>query len=149
MLTLPSKGKFEYNFNSFVTIGGIVVTIAIFLIVRGYDVGRFYENMEGFKANVEREFRRLDSQNDLVKTQSASGFSSVDERIKSVEKDTRELDNLKYRVTVTEQTTNQISEAVKDTQQGINSLTTDVKVMREILQRLDPLPPRQALSPQQ
>lgn len=67
--------------------------------------------------------------------------TAFNERLKSLESSTfdilREQDNLKYRVTVTEQSAVTISTAIKDLQNDFNKQSSDLQVMKEILQRLD------------
>lgn len=67
--------------------------------------------------------------------------TAFNERLKTLEGTTfdilREQDNLKYRVTVTEQSAVTISTAIKDLQSDFNKQSSDLQVMKEILQRLD------------
>lgn len=49
----------------------------------------------------------------------------------------RKADNLTYRVTVTEQTPVSISTAIKELQADFNRQSSDIQVMKEILQRLE------------
>lgn len=67
--------------------------------------------------------------------------TAFNERLKTLEKSNfdilREQDNLKYRVTVTEQSAVTISTAIKDLQNDFNKQSSDLQVMKEILQRLD------------
>lgn len=49
----------------------------------------------------------------------------------------RKLDNLSYRVTVTEQSAVSITSSLKELQQVVNKQAGDLQVVREILQRME------------
>lgn len=65
----------------------------------------------------------------------------TDERFRSLEQDARKttslLENLSYRVTVTEQTTTSTATAIKELQSAVSQQSGDLKVVREILQRIE------------
>lgn len=65
----------------------------------------------------------------------------VEERFKGLEADGRkvasQVDNLAYRVTVTEQTTTSTASAIKELQSLVSQQAGDIKVVREILQRIE------------
>jgi uncharacterized protein (UPF0335 family) len=61
----------------------------------------------------------------------------IEERFKVNETELRKLDNLSYRVTVAEQSATSISAAIKDLQNTASGQSGDLKVMREILQRIE------------
>jgi len=60
-----------------------------------------------------------------------------DARISTVEADVRKYDNLVYRITVVEQTNAAVTQKLDDLQQAVNTQSGDIRVMREILQRLE------------
>ncbi len=61
----------------------------------------------------------------------------TEERFRSLENEVRKIDNLSYRVTVTEQTSTNTASAIKDLQTLLSQQAGDLKVMREILQRIE------------
>lgn len=62
---------------------------------------------------------------------------AAEERLKSIDTEVRKIDNIVYRVTVQEQTNATITSAMKELQSLINQQSGDLKVMKEILQRLE------------
>ncbi|MCF1481647.1 MULTISPECIES: hypothetical protein [Rhizobium/Agrobacterium group] len=61
----------------------------------------------------------------------------IEERFKVNEVELRKLDNLSYRVTVAEQSATSISQAIKELQITASGQSGDLRVMREILQRIE------------
>ncbi|MXN46042.1 hypothetical protein GR138_12660 [Shinella kummerowiae] len=70
-----------------------------------------------------------------------AGEGRTEERFRSLEADGRKatsmLENLSYRVTVTEQTTTSTATAIKELQNLVSQQAGDIKVVREILQRIE------------
>ena len=64
-----------------------------------------------------------------------------DERMKNVESEIRKLagvaDNLSYRITANEQASSNTSQTVKEIQNSLGQLGGDMRVVREILQRIE------------
>lgn len=64
-----------------------------------------------------------------------------EERLRSLEADTRkttsQIENLSYRVTVTEQSTTSTAGAIRELQNLVSQQAGDIKVAREILQRIE------------
>ncbi|WP_143413017.1 hypothetical protein [Haematobacter missouriensis] len=107
-----------------ITVGGVVL-----------QHGRFTQRVEQWIASHE----------DLHKQRLADLTASsarLDERIKSVEAESRSIDNLRYRMTVQEQERAADSKAQEDTRKELSQLTSDIRLIREILTRLDPGPQR-------
>lgn len=67
--------------------------------------------------------------------------ASVNERLRSEEvrgnEVERKIDNLTYRVTVAEQSAVSVTSSIKDLQAGQNKQSSDIQVMKEILQRME------------
>lgn len=61
----------------------------------------------------------------------------TDERFKAIEGEVRKIERLDYRLTVTEQTSNTTANAIKELQSTLSETSGDLKVVREILQRLE------------
>lgn len=61
----------------------------------------------------------------------------TDERFKAIEGEVRKIERLDYRLTVTEQTSNTTANAIKELQSTLSETSGDLKVVREILQRIE------------
>jgi hypothetical protein len=62
----------------------------------------------------------------------------TEERFRGLENEVRKIDNLTYRVTITEQSTATITTAIKELQSLLNQQSGGLKVVRENLQRIEP-----------
>lgn len=71
----------------------------------------------------------------LAEVKSVEG--RTEERFRSIESEVRKIDNLTYRTAAAEQTTATTSAAIKDLQSLVSAQSGDIKVIREILQRLE------------
>lgn len=60
-----------------------------------------------------------------------------EERFRSIEGEVRKIDNLTYRIAAAEQTTATTAASIKDLQTLVAAQSGDIKVIREILQRLE------------
>lgn len=60
-----------------------------------------------------------------------------DQQIATLQVDTRKYDNLVYRVTVVEQASAAVTQKIDALQQAVNDQSGDIRVMREILQRIE------------
>jgi len=61
----------------------------------------------------------------------------TDERFRNVEAEVRKIGNLEYRLTVSEQSTANVAEAVKALQEIVNRQGSDIRLALEILQRME------------
>lgn len=61
----------------------------------------------------------------------------TDARIVALETAIRKQDNIEYRVTVVEQGSANLARAVDELKAALNSVVTDIRVVREIVTRLD------------
>jgi len=66
-----------------------------------------------------------------------AGEGRAEERFRSIESEVRKIDQLSYRVTVTEQATTSTATAIKELQSLVSQQAGDIKVVREILQRIE------------
>lgn len=78
--------------------------------------------------------------NRLADTTAAN--ARFDERIKSVEMESRSLENIRYRLTVQEQGATNLARTVDELRQAIAQQNSDIRLIREIVTRLDPGPQR-------
>lgn len=60
-----------------------------------------------------------------------------EERFRGIEGEIRKIDNLTYRVAQTEQSTSTTATAIKELQSVLSQQSGDLKVVREILQRIE------------
>lgn len=73
---------------------------------------------------------------ELQKWRSAMEARS-EERFRSIEGEVRKIDNLAYRVASTEQSTTSTASVIKDLQGLLSQQAGDLKVIKEILQRVE------------
>ncbi|AKR54334.1 hypothetical protein XM25_00635 [Devosia sp. H5989] len=71
----------------------------------------------------------------------AKDFARADQRITALEVTARRLDNLEYRVSTQEQGAQTLAKAVDDLKAALADQSADLRVIREIVTRLDPRPP--------
>lgn len=60
-----------------------------------------------------------------------------EERFRALETEVRKIDNLTYRLATTEQSSNSTAAAIKDLQGLLSQQAGDLKVIKEILQRVE------------
>jgi len=63
--------------------------------------------------------------------------ATVNERLNAVEEKTDVLDNLSYRMAMQEQASKTLGEATGDLKQSLSNVTGDIKIIREILTRME------------
>ncbi len=128
---------------------GLIVLAALGMIWKG---GGYVERVEtdirsnaAETARVEREqAARWTTHDELHKNRLAdvkANDARSDERMKSIESDVRKLaatyDNLSYRVTTSEQAILSVTQSNKETQGALSQLGGDMRVVKEILQRIE------------
>ncbi|MCM2293787.1 hypothetical protein NAC44_15780 [Allorhizobium sp. BGMRC 0089] len=72
-----------------------------------------------------------------AETRQSADEGKIEERFRSTDAELRKLDNLAYRVSLAEQSAGVTATALRDLQKTVAEQAGDLKVMREILQRLD------------
>lgn len=107
--------KREWNINTLISVAGFVIMLGT--MAAGY--GRFTERMDGNQA-------------DFVEYKAAT-----DVRIASIEAATRQIDALAFRLTAAESTNAAISRGLADLQAAVSQQSGDIRVVREILQRIE------------
>jgi len=130
---LPSKGKFEFNLNTalqLVTLCTVVVGGVTIWVNKSRDI----EDLQTWRTGHEQLHKER-----LVEVKGVE--ARYDERLKSVESDVRKLggitDNLSYRITTNEQATLSVAQSNKETQATLSQLGGDMRVVKEILQRIE------------
>lgn len=135
-VNLPPVKK-DININTIISVVGFVIMI-----------GGLVWNAAIFKASVDDMARKYDGwiaqhetyHKDRLAFVSASE-ARVDTRLSSLETAIRKQDNLEYRMTVQEQGSANLAKSVEELKASISSLGTDIRVIREIITRLDTVKP--------
>lgn len=107
--------KREWNINTVISVVGFAIMLTSMAI--GY--GRFTEQM-------------------MQTTAELSAYkSATDLRIAKLETDTRQLDNLSFRMSAAETSNAAVTRALGDLQSSVSDQSGDIKVIREILVRIE------------
>lgn len=107
----PRIGPFEINLNSILNI----ITLLSLISGGGW-----------IWANTTRDIEELQAAN-----------LRSEERFRTIETEVRKIDNLTYRITLTEQSTTSTASAIEELKDGFSQQSGDLKVIREILQRIE------------
>jgi len=129
-MELPKRAaRLEWNLNTIIQ-GVTLLVMGIGGVTIWVEKSRDIEELQSWRTSIEQsqkdrlaEFRERDGR--------------TEERFRGLESEVRKIDNLTYRVTVTEQSTATITTAIKDLQSLLNQQSGDLKVVREILQRIE------------
>lgn len=131
-MTIDRK-KFEWNLNtllSLITLGMMVIGGVAFQVNQTRDIDE-----------VKRWQSDHDKTTEARVIESRTNRGQTEERIKANEKDIaandRKQDQIQYRLTVVEQQTANQNQTMEGLKTDFNDVKGDIKVMREILQRLD------------
>lgn len=110
MVATP-KWRFEYNLNTLVILIGFATGIAAW--------GATWERLS---ANQEVH---------------ASSIDRLDKRLTAAEVSLRQIDNHELRISAVEKQAAEAATSMKAVENTLNNLSTDTRVMREILQRIE------------
>lgn len=135
-MQLPPVKK-EVNINTIISTVGFIIMI-----------GGMIWNAAAFKTSVDEMRAKYDNwivtheqlHKDRLAVVSATE-ARFETRIAAIESNMRKIDNIEYRMTVQEQGSANLARSVEELKTSVNSLGGDIRVMREILQRLDPRSP--------
>jgi len=115
-MELPKRAqKLEWNLNTIiqlVTLFGMCIGGVTIWVNKGRDI----EELQKWRSAME---------------------ARSEERFRSIESEVRKIDNLAYRVASTEQSTTSTASAIKDLQGLLSQQAGDLKVIKEILQRVE------------
>ncbi|SOC38086.1 hypothetical protein SAMN05892877_1051, partial [Rhizobium subbaraonis] len=109
-------------------VGGVAIWV---------DKSRDIEELQAWRTAIEQDRKEKSAEY-------RANMAKLEERVKGTEKDIGKIDNLQYRLTVAEQSTATTATAMKELQDSLNDMNGDIRVMREILQRLDNVNGRRA-----
>ena len=138
-LSLPRRApKFEWNLNTIIQL----VTLTVMLIGGVAVWVNSRRDIDELKVwRVAHENLHKDRLAEVKGIEAAYA-----ERFRANESDTRKLssqmENTVYRVTVLEQSTASVTQAIKDLQSLVSQQSGDLRVMKEILQRIEAQPSR-------
>lgn len=107
--------KAEWNINTIISVAGFALTLA----------GGVYA------------YGQLTSQVGFTASELASYKAATDVRLTGVETAVRQIDNLAYRMSAAENVNAGVSRALDDLQAAVSDQSGDIKLMREILQRIE------------
>lgn len=129
-MELPKRAqKLEWNLNTIIQlvtlIGMCAGGVAIWV-----NKGRDIEELQNWKAGHELLHKER-----LVEVKAIEARN--EERFRLLESEVRKIDNLSYRLTVTEQSSTSTAAAIKDLQSLVSQQSGDLKVIKEILQRVE------------
>jgi len=129
-----------WNINTTIAVCGFALTLLVSII--GWST-----SAATFRASVEEMGRKYDgwiAQHEVLHKDRLATVSATearfDARIGALETAVRKQDNIEYRVTVVEQGSANLARAVEELKSALNSVVTDIRVVREIVTRLDVAP---------
>jgi len=109
------RGPLVYNLNTYIMVAGFLLTIAGGLIAWGFVVSEFRSALDAHGADIDR----------------------LDRRVTALEGTTRILDNHELRISNVEKQATDAATAMRAVEAALNGLAADMKVTREILQRIE------------
>lgn len=118
--------KNEINLTSAIAVAGFAIT-----------VGTMVWKDSGFRANVITWQQAHESYHVERARELTTHNVRTDERLKQVEGHASTIANLEYRMAVQEQGTTSLTAAVADLRQGLNDVSADIRLIREIVTRMD------------
>lgn len=132
---MQMRPMFKYEINL------TTITVAVGLAAMLWDASGRYVTLENQVAKLTTEAANWRDGHLQYHRERATDVSTqaarVDERIKQLETQNRTIDNLSYRMTVQEQGTTSLANAVNELRQTLNALSGDVRITREIVTRID------------
>lgn len=131
--------KYEVNLTTVIALIGLLITFGT-MVWAGGQFHQTVTNLDGRFTNWVMTHEQLHK--DRLAQVSASD-ARMDARIGALEAASRQIDNLTYRITVQEQGSVTLSQNVNELKQSVNSQSADIRVIREILTRLDPASTRE------
>ena len=123
--------KYEINVTTILALAMFVITIGGIVMQHG----RFTQRVDQWiSAHEELHKSRL--------ADTTASYARMDERMKAMEAESRSLENIRYRLTVQEQGATSLARTVDELRQAIAQQNSDIRLIREIVTRLDPGPSR-------
>lgn len=127
-----------WNINTLIAVAGFGITIGLMLWTGGQSEERSRASLEALTVKVDTWIGNHEQMHkDRLAVVSAID-ARTDQRISALEASNRKMENLEYRLTVQEQGSANLARSVEELKTTVNSLGTDIRVIREIVTRLDP-----------
>ena len=130
-MKLPERGRFEYNLNTFVLIGGIAIGLA--------STGATYGYFTSQLTSADRETKEWQQRHEQLHrdrlAQTTADNARQEQRMTQAEGRLQKLDNLEYRITVAEQAGLNTAKSIERLTDTVNGQSADIRVMREIIER--------------
>ena len=121
--------KLEWNLNTLLQIISLLTLLSGGIYVWA-NTTRDIEELQRWRAEHEQYNTER-----LAEVKAREG--RTEERFRSIESEVRKIDNLSYRIAAAEQSAASTAAAIKDLQALVSAQSGDIKVIREILQRID------------
>lgn len=130
-IAMIPKGKFEWNLNTLVLISGIFIGVG----TTGITWGVFATRLENADIKTSDWITRHEALHRERSVMVLNADTRLDQRILTLEGESRKIENLAYRMTVAEQSNLTTSKSIERLADTVNNQSTDIRVMREIIER--------------
>lgn len=130
--------KTEWNVNTIISLVGFLASFVLMGVSWGTLTARVDNLDEKFTQHVSAEDQLWDDHQQLHKDRRAelvANTARTDDRIKVVESEIRKYDNLDYRITVQERAAAELRQTGEQLRDQLTAVASDVRVVKEILQR--------------
>lgn len=132
------KMKYEINLNTIILVLGLAGVTAGWGAVWGqttFKIDREISDRQTWVANHEQLHKDRLAQVSAIEAR-------TDQRLQTLETNLRKVENLEYRITVQEQGSQNLTRSVEELKATVNNLGTDIRVIREIVERDRQVPAR-------
>lgn len=133
-MTLPPRApRLEWNLNTLIqlmTLFGMIIGGVMIWTEKTRDI----DDLQNWRSSHEQYHKERLAEVKSTEAANAERFRTFEARMNDGE---RKIDQLTYRVTVTEQSAASITNSIKDLQALVNKTAGDLQVVREILQRME------------
>lgn len=119
--------KYEINVTTVVALVGLIATAGGWF----WSDGQYRQEIRGWIASHENMHKERQAT-------VASDTARADQRLTFLEAEARKYENVIYRVTVLEQGSVSLGRSVDELKAAVNGQAADIRVMLEIMRRLDP-----------
>ncbi len=116
----------NWNVQTVIAVGAVAFAAASTFFTTGYKI----ERLEEFKATHEAYHKERSNELAELAGRNEQRFAGIDAQL-------RRVDELTFRVARADESISSTKEAIGKLEGTVNSLTSDIRVMREILERMD------------
>jgi exonuclease VII small subunit len=116
------RGPLERNLNTYILLAGFFFTIAGGLTAGGYIASEFRRDVADLEASITRTDNRI---------------VSLDRRTSALEVSMRAVDAHELRISQVESQMRDAASSMREVQGALNALASDMRLTREILERLE------------